>query len=65
MNWIEVTDINQLSEIMINRKSILAQDQYGNIGYVYWDSYDWVYDIYDMREEIRLPGKPIKYIIVD
>mgnify|MGYP003704463059 CR=1 FL=1 len=40
MNWIEVTDIKQLP---YDRKSILAQDEYGNMGVVYWNSYNWVY----------------------
>jgi hypothetical protein len=63
MNWIEVTDPKQLP---YDRKRILVQDQYGNMGVVYWNSYGWVYDIpyWDM-DEIELPGKIVKYIILD
>jgi hypothetical protein len=63
MNWIEVTDQTQLNEFMTSRKSILAQDDYGNIGYVYWNSYEWVYDI-PINDEIELPGKVVRYIIL-
>jgi hypothetical protein len=62
MNWIEVTDIRELP---YDRKSILAEDEYGSMGVVYWNSYKWVYDIpyWDM-DEIELPGKIVKYIIL-
>ena len=61
MNWIEVKD---KKELPYDRKSILAQDEYGNVGVVYWNSYDWVYDIPGMGDEIELPGKIVKYIIL-
>jgi hypothetical protein len=61
MNWIEVTDIKQLP---YDRKSILAEDEYGNMGVVWWDSYDWVYDIPYSMDEIELPGKIVRYIIL-
>jgi len=62
MNWIEVTDIKELP---YDRKSILAEDEYGNMGVVYWDSYDWVYDIpYWDIDEFKLPGKIVRYIIL-
>lgn len=61
MNWIEVTDIKELP---YDRKSILAEDEYGNMGVVWWDSYDWVYDIPVNRDEIILPGKIVRYIIL-
>ena len=41
MNWIEVVDKKQLPY----DRSILAQDQNGHMGVVYWNSYNWVYDI--------------------
>jgi hypothetical protein len=47
-----------------DRKSILVEDEYGNMGVVYWDSYDWVYDIPVNRDEIILPGKIVRYIIL-
>ena len=62
MNWIEVTDPKQLP---YNSKRVLAQDQYGNMGVVYWNSYEWVYDIPNSYDEIELSGKIIKYIILD
>jgi hypothetical protein len=62
MNWIEVTDLKQLP---YDRERVLVQDQYGNMGVVYWNSYDWVYDIPNNDDEIILPGKIIKYIILD
>jgi hypothetical protein len=64
MNWIEVTDQTQLNEFRTSRKSILAQDQYGNIGYVYWNSYDWVYDIPTMDDELEFSGMVVKYMIL-
>ena len=65
MKWIEVTDQTQLNEFRTTRKSILAQDQFDNIGYVYWNSYDWVYDMPGMDDEIELPGKVVKYMVVN
>jgi hypothetical protein len=65
MNWIEVTDPKQLP---YTSERVLVQDQYGNMGVVYWNSYDWVYDIdmsYRDMDEIILPGKIIKYLILD
>jgi hypothetical protein len=62
MNWIEVTDLKQLP---YDRERVLVQDQYGNMGVVYWNSYDWVYDIPNNDDEIILSGKIIKYIILD
>ena len=66
MNWIEVTDQTQLREFQTARKFILAQDEYGNIGYVYWNSYSWVYHIpyWDM-DEIELSGKVVRYAIIN
>jgi glycosyltransferase involved in cell wall biosynthesis len=61
MNWIEVID---KKELPYDRKLILAQDEYGNTGVVYWNSYGWVYDIPGMGDEIELPGKIVKYIIL-
>jgi hypothetical protein len=62
MNWIEVTDPKQLP---YTSERVLAKDQYGNMGVVYWNSYNWVYDIpyWDM-DEIELPGKIVRYIIL-
>jgi hypothetical protein len=62
MNWIEVTDLKQLP---YDRERVLVQDQYGNMGVVYWNSYDWVYDIPNNDDETILSGKIIKYIILD
>jgi hypothetical protein len=64
MNWIEVTDQTQLNDFMTNRKSIIAQDQYGNIGYVYWNLCNWIYDIPGIGYELELPGKVVRYIIL-
>jgi len=64
MNWIKIIDQTQLNEFKISRKSILAQDEYGNIGVVYWNSYSWVYDIPGMSDEIEFSGKVLKYIIL-
>jgi len=63
MNWIEVKDIKELP---YNNNSILAQDEYGNIGYVYWDSYNWVYDVPYRSEDdpYILPGKIVKYATI-
>ena len=63
MNWIKVMDPKKLP---YDSKSILAQDEYGNMGVVYWNSYAWVYDIpyWDM-DEIELQGKIVKYIILE
>jgi hypothetical protein len=62
MNWIEVIDPKQLP---YDRERVLVQDQYGNMGVVYWNSYDWIYDIPNNDDEIILSGKIIKYIILD
>jgi len=62
MNWIEVTDPKQLP---YTSKRVLVQDEYGNMGVVYFNSYDWVYDIPYSMDEIELPGKVKKYIILD
>lgn len=63
MNWIKIIDLKQqLGDIMVKGKSILAQNQYGNIGYVYWNSYEWVYDVPGMDDEIKFPGSPVRYI---
>jgi hypothetical protein len=66
MNWIEVTDPKQLP---YDRTSILAQNDRGEIGVVYWNSHDWVYDIpYSMNwdmDEIVFRGKIARYIILD
>jgi len=62
MNWIEVTDIKQLP---YDRRRILAQDEYGNIGVVYWNSYDWVYYLPNWTDDdIELPGKVVRYVII-
>ena len=61
MNWIEVIDPKQLP---YDRERVLVQDQYGNMEVVYWNSYDWVYDIPNNDDEIILSGKIIKYIIL-
>ena len=62
MNWIEVKDKKDLP---YTAKLILAEDQYGNIGAVYWNAYEWVYDIpyWDM-DEITLVGEIVRYIIL-
>jgi hypothetical protein len=62
MNWIEVTDKKQLP---YTSRRVLAQDEYGNMGVVYFNSYDWVYDIPYSMDEIELPGKIVKYIILN
>ena len=62
MNWIEVTDPKQLP---YTSKRVLVQDEYGNMGVVYWNSYDWVYDIPNNDDEIELSGKIVNYIILD
>jgi hypothetical protein len=60
MNWIKVTD---KKELPYSSPRILVEDEYGNIGVVYWDSYDWVYDIPGIYL-IVLPGDIVKYIIL-
>ena len=62
MNWIEVVDKKQLP---YDRYRILAQDQTGHMGVVYWNSYNWVYDIevWDM-DEIEFSGEIVKYIVL-
>jgi hypothetical protein len=62
MNWIEVVDKKQLPY----DRSILAQDQTGHMGVVYWNSYEWVYDIqvWDM-DEIGFSGEIVRYVVLD
>ena len=61
MNWIEVVDKKQLPY----DRSILAQDQNSHMGVVYWNSYNWVYDIqvWDM-DEIEFSGEIVRYIVL-
>jgi hypothetical protein len=62
MNWIEVVDKKQLP---YDRSSILAQDQNGHMGVVYWNSYNWVYDIqvWEM-DEIEFSGEIVRYVVL-
>ncbi len=69
MEWINIKEHNDLPlEVRQGTKSILAKDEYGNIGYVYWDGDDWVYDAPARFSEVDspvLPGKVVRYIIVE
>jgi len=65
MNWIEVVDKKQLPY----DRSILAQDQTGHMGVIYWNSYEWVYDIQVMlifgdMDEIRFSGEIVRYVVL-
>ena len=62
MNWIEVVDRKQLPYDRL----ILAQDQTGHMGVVYWNSYEWVYDIeaWDM-DEVKFSGEIVRYVVLD
>lgn len=62
MNWVEVKDKKDLP---YDRKSILVEDEYGNMGVVYWNSYEWVYDLpYWDIDEFALTGEIVRYIIL-
>jgi len=65
MNWIEVVDKKQLPYDRL----ILAQNQKGHMGVVYWNSYEWVYDIQVMlifgdMDEIRFSGEIVRYVVL-
>ena len=61
MNWIEVVDKKQLPY----DRTILAQDQNSYMGVVYWNSYNWVYDIevWEM-DEIEFSGEIVRYVVL-
>jgi hypothetical protein len=62
MKWTEVIDPKYLP---YTRNRVLAQDEYGNIGVVYWNNYDWVYHLPNNDDEINMPGKIVSWIIID
>jgi hypothetical protein len=65
MNWITVVDNIELSEIMSNRISIVGEFSNGQIGYVYWNSYDWVINdtiCEEYPDGISVSGKLVRYI---
>ena len=62
MNWIEVTAQDQLPYDSL----ILAKNEYGDIGAVYWNAYDWLYlHPFIDCEEVRMPGKIVKYVLIE
>jgi hypothetical protein len=59
MKWTEVIDPKYLP---YTSNRVLAQDEYGNIGVVYWNGRGWVYDV---DRKINMPGKIVSWIIID